>query len=178
MSTPSSMSRRRPTPPALTDTERTRLDHLVRRAAVRLGPDEAGVLLRLWEHSEADHAQARRTAGGARATARRAAQCHAETLAQLRRARAAHQAAVAEARRQARRASSAHTTLSLMSRVCAEQVWAASADPAGRTDEHVAVMRTEAAALTRLHAALDDAGIDLTAELDRIAAAYPPPGTR
>ncbi|MFD4658010.1 hypothetical protein ACFWP2_20570 [Kitasatospora sp. NPDC058444] len=63
----------RPTPVPLTDTERTRLDHLVRRAAGRLGPDEAGVLLRLWEHDRSDRTQERRTAGGARAAARRTA---------------------------------------------------------------------------------------------------------
>ncbi|MGW2544623.1 hypothetical protein ACWC5I_28035 [Kitasatospora sp. NPDC001574] len=41
-------------PLTLTSTERQRLDHLVRRAARRLSPDERSVLLTLWEHDQAD----------------------------------------------------------------------------------------------------------------------------
>ncbi|MET9396307.1 hypothetical protein [Kitasatospora sp. NPDC002965] len=41
-------------PLTLTSTERHRLDHLVRRAARHLSPDERSVLLTLWEHDQAD----------------------------------------------------------------------------------------------------------------------------
>ncbi|WP_369183313.1 hypothetical protein [Streptomyces sp. Y1] len=62
---------KRPTPPPLTTTERARLDHLVRRAAARLTPDETGLLMRLWEHDQADREQERRSTGGLQAQLRR-----------------------------------------------------------------------------------------------------------
>ncbi|MFE4397190.1 MULTISPECIES: hypothetical protein [Streptomycetaceae] len=178
---------RRPSALPLTATERTRLDHLVRRAADRLGPDEAGTLHRLWERDRADRAQERRSAGGARAAAQRTADRlrsaeaeaaahqaaldavatkYAATAAELRRSRAAHRATVAEARRQARRATGATAVL----RAVAEQLQAVPA-PGRLTADQIAVDHTEAAALVRLHLVVEDAGLDLGAELDRIAPA-------
>ncbi|MFJ6617602.1 hypothetical protein ACIQOW_08505 [Kitasatospora sp. NPDC091335] len=115
---------RRPTLLPLTATELAQLDHLVRRAADRLGPDEAGILLRLWEHDRTDRAQEQRSAGGTRAAARRSAE-------QLRTAE---------------------------HRLTVYRVVFADAGPD---------------ALDRLSAALADAGLDLAAELDRIADDYP-----
>lgn len=59
------------TPLPLTQTERDHLDHLIRRAARHLTPDEQGRLLRLWEHDQADRQQERRSAGGLQAQLRR-----------------------------------------------------------------------------------------------------------
>ncbi|ABD94193.1 unknown [Streptomyces phage mu1/6] len=61
------MTHRTPTHMPLTPTERERLDYLVRRAARHLGVGEEALLLRLWDHDQADRAQERRSAGGLRA---------------------------------------------------------------------------------------------------------------
>ncbi|MEU3563532.1 hypothetical protein [Kitasatospora sp. NPDC006786] len=178
---------RRPTPLPLTATELDRLDHLVRRAADRLGPDEAGVLLRLWEHDRADLAQARRSAGGTQAAAQRTADRlrraqdeavvlqaaldtvaakYAGAVAELRRVRAAQDGAVAQARRQHRRATAATAVL----RAVVEHLQA-TPNPAELTVDQIAIGTAEAAALARLFLAMEATALDLGTELDRIAPA-------
>lgn len=49
------MTDRRPAP--LTQAERDRLQHLIRRAARQLGAEERGALLRLWERQQAQQAE-------------------------------------------------------------------------------------------------------------------------
>lgn len=54
----------------LTTAEQSQLDHLVRRAASRLNPDERGVLLRLWEQHRHNDRRAQRAINGLAARVR------------------------------------------------------------------------------------------------------------
>ncbi|MGW4648070.1 hypothetical protein [Kitasatospora sp. NPDC004289] len=59
------MTRRRPTTPPLTRTEREVLDRLVRRGAGSMNASDGNHLIHLWQLDQADRERDRRSAGGA-----------------------------------------------------------------------------------------------------------------
>ncbi|GAA1406191.1 hypothetical protein GCM10009639_53730 [Kitasatospora putterlickiae] len=171
--------RHQPTPAALDNAARRRLDHLIRRASRALGPAEQTTLLRLWEQQQAAAEQDRRSAAGARRASARTtdllrtaqdqlvsfqaivtmlteqhAEYRAVTGARLRRTTAAHQSTIRENRHQARRADSATAVLGEILRRAGDHHTGQAAD-----------LATEIVSLVSLHAVLDTAGIDVSGDL-------------